>query len=248
MSTAAELRIIFLLWQVTDRGAWKVGSGRENIGMQEYICVTGIILKQTPVGEYDRHISLLTKERGKISAFARGARKPANRLAAATNPFSFGTFKLYEGKNSYTVVEADIQNYFEELRTDYIGAYYGMYFAEVADFYTRENNDEREMMKLLYQTLRALCAPSLPDPLIRCIYECKAIAVNGEFPGPPADEKLEESTVYALQYIASSPIEKLYTFNVTETVLKQLQQVSARYMKRFVGREFKSLEVLQTLC
>lgn len=248
MSTAAELRIIFLLWQVTDRGAWKAGSGRENIGMQEYICVTGIILKQTPVGEYDRHISLLTKERGKISAFARGARKPANRLAAATNPFSFGTFKLYEGKNSYTVVEADIQNYFEELRTDYIGAYYGMYFAEVADYYTRENNDEREMMKLLYQTLRALCAPSLPDPLIRCIYECKAIAVNGEFPGPPADEKLEESTVYALQYIASSPIEKLYTFNVTETVLKQLQQVSARYMKRFVGREFKSLEVLQTLC
>lgn len=216
--------------------------------MQEYICVTGIILKQTPVGEYDRHISLLTKERGKLSAFARGARKPANRLAAATNPFSFGTFKLYEGKSSYTVVEADIQNYFEELRTDYIGAYYGMYFAEVADFYTRENNDEREMMKLLYQTLRALCAPSLPNPLIRCIYECKAIAVNGEFPGPPADERLEGSTVYALQYIASSSIEKLYTFNVTETVLKQLQQVSTRYMKQFVGREFKSLEVLQTLC
>ena len=111
-----------------------------------------------------------------------------------------------------------------------------------------ENNDDREMMKLLYQTLRALCAPSLPDPLVRCIYECKAIAVNGEFPGPPPDEKLEESTIYALQYIASSPIEKLYTFNVTETVLKQLQQVSARYMKQFVGREFKSLEVLQTLC
>ena len=223
-------------------------TGRENMVMQENICVTGIILKQTPVGEYDRHISLLTKERGKLSAFARGARKPANRLAAATNPFSFGTFKLYEGKSSYTVVDADIQNYFEELRTDYIGAYYGMYFAEIADYYTRENNDEREMMKLLYQTLRALCAPSLPDPLIRCIYECKAIAVNGEFPGPPADGKLEESTVYALQYIASSPIEKLYTFNVTDTVLKQLQQVSEQYMKHFVGRKFKSLEVLQTLC
>ena len=221
---------------------------RENTGMQEYICVTGIILKQTPVGEYDRHISLLTKERGKISAFARGARKPANRLAAATNPFSFGVFKLYEGRNSYTVAEADIQNYFEELRRDYIGACYGMYFAEVADYYTRENNDEREMMKLLYQTLRALCAPSLPNPLIRCVYECKAIAVSGEFPGPPGDEPLEESTVYALQYIASSPIEKLYTFNVTESVLRQLQRVSARYMKQFVGKEFKSLEVLKTLC
>ena len=216
--------------------------------MQEYISVTGIILKQTPVGEYDRHISLLTKERGKISAFARGARKPSNRLAAATNPFAFGVFKLYEGKDSYTVAEADIKNYFEELRTDYIGACYGMYFAEIADFYTRENNDEREMMKLLYQTLRALCAPALPNPLIRCIYECRTIAVNGEFPGVPTDRKLEESTAYALQYIASSSIEKLYTFNVTDTVLKELQQIAAQYMKRFVGREFKSLEVLQTLC
>ena len=216
--------------------------------MQEYIWVTGIILKQTPVGEYDRHISLLTKERGKLSAFARGARRPGSRLAAATNPFAFGTFKLYEGKNSYTVAEADIQNYFEELREDYIGACYGMYFAEVTDYYTRENNDEREMLKLLYQTLRALCAESLSNPLVRCVFECRAIAVNGEFPGPPADRKLEESTVYSLQYIVSSPIEKLYTFAVKESVLEELKQVASDYMKRFVGREFKSLEVLQTLC
>ncbi len=216
--------------------------------MQEHICVTGIVLKQSPVGEYDRHISLLTKERGKISAFARGARRPGSRLAAAAAPFSFGSFRLYEGRSSYTLVEADIQNYFEELRADYVGACYGMYFVEVTDFYTRENNDEREMMKLLYQSLRALGARSLPKPLVRCIFECRAIAVNGEFPGPPAGEELEESTVYALQYIAASPIEKLYTFTVRESVLEELKAVSAGYMKRFVGREFKSLEVLKTLC
>ena len=216
--------------------------------MQEYIWVTGIILKQSPVGEYDRHISLLTKERGKLSAFARGARKPGNRLTAATNPFAFGTFKLYEGKNSYTITEAEIQNYFEDLREDYIGACYGLYFAEVTDYYTRENNDEREMLKLLYQSLRALCARSLPNSLVRCVFECKAIAVNGEFPGPPTGRELEESTVFCLQYIANSPVEKLYTFVVKESVLEELKQVAAEYMKRFVGREFKSLEVLQTLC
>ncbi|MCM1056736.1 MAG: DNA repair protein RecO [Firmicutes bacterium] len=216
--------------------------------MQEYIIVTGIVLKQSPVGEYDRHISILTRERGKLSAFARGARRPGNKLAAAAAPFSFGRFKLYEGKNSYTLAEADIQNYFEELRTDYEGACYGMYFAEVADYYTRENNDEREMMKLLYQSLRALCADSLPNPLVQCIFECKAIAINGEFPGPPADRRLEESTIYALQYIAASPVEKLYTFAVTDSVLAQLRQVAGDYMKKIVGHTFKSLEVLQTLC
>lgn len=207
-----------------------------------------MILKQTPVGEYDRLIVLLTKERGKLSVFARGARKSGNRLTAATNPFSFGRFKLYEGRNSYTLAEADIQNYFEELRKDYIGACYGMYFAEVADYYTRENNDDKEMLKLLYQSLRALSASALPNPLVRCVFECKAIAVNGEFPGPPQDEQLEESTVYALRYIAESPVEKLYTFTVTEKVLNELESVAARYMKRFVGHNFKSLEVLQTLC
>lgn len=216
--------------------------------MQEHIWVMGIVIKTFPVGEYDRGVILLTRERGKISAFARGARKAGNRLAAATGSFAFGSFKLYEGRSSYTLAEADIQKFFEELRTDYVGACYGMYFAEVAEWYTRENNDEREMLKLLYQSLRALCAASLPNALVRCVFECRALAVNGEFPGPPADAELDPSTVYALRYIAESPIEKLYTFTVTEPVLRQLQQVAGDYMKKFVGRDFKSLDVLKTLC
>ena len=76
--------------------------------MQESLYVTGIVLKQTPFGEYDRIVSLLTREKGKITAFARGARKPGNRLAAATNPFAFGTFRLYEGRTSYTISEASV--------------------------------------------------------------------------------------------------------------------------------------------
>ncbi len=216
--------------------------------MQEFVCVTGMILKQTAVGEYDRRICLLTKEKGKISAFAKGARKPGNRLAAATNPFSFGNFKLYAGRNSYTVSEAEIQNYFEDLMTDYEGAYYGMYFAEVADYYTRENNDERQMLKLLYQSLKALSAPALSNRLIKCIYELKAIAVNGEFPGVPADRVLSESTIYTIQYIAASTIEKLYTFTVNDIVMEELQSVAEQYRKRFMEHDFKSLEILKTLC
>ncbi len=213
--------------------------------MQDFIQVTGIILKQSPIGEYDRRICLLTKEKGKISAFVRGSRKPGSRLSSATNPFSFGVFKLYDGKNAYNVAEADIQNYFEELRTDYIGAYYGMYFAEIADYYTRENNDEREMMKLLYQSLRALCVPALSRELVRYIFEIKSIVVNGEFPGLPADTTgLEDSTIYALNYIVESSVEKLYTFTVSESVLFQLKGLAELYCDRVFDREFKSLEIL----
>ena len=81
--------------------------------MQDFIMVTGMVLSQTPVGEYDRRVCILTKERGKISAFAKGARRPGSRFMAATGPFSFGQFKLYEGKNAYNVAEVNISQYFE---------------------------------------------------------------------------------------------------------------------------------------
>lgn len=216
--------------------------------MQEPVTVTGMILSQTPIGEYDRRLCILTGERGKISAFAKGARRQNSRLMAATNPFSFGQFKLYEGKSSYNVMEASVSNYFEELRNDYIGAYYGMYFLEIADFYTRENNDEKEMLKLLYQSMRALVHPSFSDRLVRCVYEIKAVAVNGEYPGLPDEAIWDDSTVYAVEYIVSTPVEKLYTFNVTEKVLGELEKIGAIYRRRFMDKEFKSLEILETLC
>lgn len=216
--------------------------------MQEFIFVTGMVLKQSPSGDYDRRVTILTKERGKISAFARGARRQGNRLAAATNSFAFGTFKLYPGRDAYTLSDADIQNYFQELMSDFEGAYYGMYFAEIADYYTRENNDEKQMLLLLYQSLKALTAPSFSRPLVRCVYELKSIAVNGEYPGIPEDRELSDSAAYALDYIGKSSIGKLYTFTVTEPVLVQMQEVAEDYCRRYMRHDFKSLEILKTLC
>lgn len=215
--------------------------------MQEFTQITGMILKAEPIGEYDRRIVILTKETGKISAFARGARKQGSRLLAATNPFCFGEFKTYVGRNSYTVTEAAISNYFEGFREDFEGACYGMYFLELMDYYTRENNDEKEMLKLLYQSLRALLHEGLPNPLVRYIFEMKAMALNGEFPGMPPGEKWYASTEYAVSYIMSSPVEKLYTFTVTAEVLEQLGEIADDYRRRYTDRPFKSLEIVDNL-
>ena len=215
--------------------------------MQDLIEVTGIVLKSLPVGEYDRAVTILTTGKGKISAFARNARKQNNRLMAAASPFCFGTFKLYAGRNSYTVTEAEIGNYFEELRGDLEGACYGTYFLEVADYYARENNDEAEMLKLLYQSLRALLHKKLDNRLVRAVYECKAMAVNGEFPGVPSDRALSESAAYALDFVAAAPVEKLYTFTVTEGVLSELQSVAKEYREKIWGHRFKSLKMLESV-
>lgn len=214
--------------------------------MQELALVTGIILKAEPFGEYDRRIVILTRERGKIAAFAKGARKQGSRLLASTNPFCFGDFKLYEGRTSYSVSEALISNYFSELREDFDGACYGIYFLEVMDYYTRENNDEKEMLKLLYQSLRALVHKGFDNRLVRYIFEIKALAINGEYPGAP-DGQWQESTLYTLTHISQSSVEKLYTFKVTEEVLTELSQIADIYRKRFIDRKFKSLEIIEQI-
>lgn len=215
--------------------------------MQEFTEITGMVLKAEPIGEYDRRVVILTKEKGKISAFAKGSRRPNSKLLAATNPFSFGTFKLYVGRNSYNIMDVSISNYFEGLREDYEGAIYGMYFLEIMDYYTRENNDEKEMLKLLYQSLRALMHERLADPLVRYIFEMKAMVLNGEFPGMPAEGVWEDSTRYAVSYIMNSSIEKLYTFTVTPSVLDQLKKIADDYRNRFMDRTFKSLEIVDNL-
>lgn len=141
-----------------------------------------MVLSTAPIGEYDRRVVILTKEKGKIAAFARGARKPNSPLVGAVNPFSFGEFTIYAGRSSFTIQSARITNYFAELRQDMIGAYYGFYFLEFANYYTKEANDEREMLKLLYQTLKALTNQRIPNRLIRYIFELRALCINGEGP------------------------------------------------------------------
>jgi len=242
------------------------------------ITVTGMVLSSVPIGEYDKRVVILTKERGKIAAFARGTRKVNSPLGGAVMPFSFGEFTVYEGRTSYTMVSASISNYFAELRNDVEGAYYGFYFMDIANYYAREANDETRLLKLLYQTFRALVKPSIPNRLIRCIYELKVISINGEGPqvfgcmvcgnkerpvvfsvkrggllcsecdkGVYDGICLHPSTLYAMQYIIGTPVEKLYTFNVTDEVLEELEFVTRKYMDTYVDKNFKSLEILEQL-
>lgn len=215
--------------------------------MQELVKVTGIILKAEPIGEMDRRIVILTLERGKITAFVRGARKPNSRFVASTNPFTFGNFMLYEGKSSYSLNEVEVKNYFEDLRLDYETAYMGMYFLEIASYYTRENNDERDMLALVYQSLRALMHDSLDNKLVRAIYEIKSVVINGEFLMPDNNQGYKEATLYAIDYIVKSSIEKLYTFKVTDEVLKELAYIGNNTRHRAMGDSFKSLEVLDSI-
>ena len=215
--------------------------------MVELTTVNGMIIKRSPVGEYDFVVTILTSERGKITAFAKGSRRPGNHLAGSVEPFCFGQFSLYVGRTSYNIQQVNISNYFEYFRQDFTGSLYGMYFLELADYYTRENNDERQVLKLLYQSLRALESDKLDNRLVKCVYEIKSLVVNGEFPGIPTDRTYDGSTAYTLEYIRTSSVEKLFTFAVTDEVLLELEHICDIFRKRFIDRKLNSLEMLSTI-
>ena len=216
--------------------------------MSEPLKLNGMVILAVPSGEYDKRTVILTKERGKITAFARGARRQNSTLLAAANPFAFGTFTLYEGRNAYTLVKAEISNYFTEVREDFEAACYGCYFMEVAEYYTRENLDGGAVLNLLYATLRALTKKKPDNELIRCIFEMKAMVVNGEYPYDVVqDTSLLEATRYALGYVIQSPIQKLYTFTLAPEVFQQFRKVQDHFNRQFIDRDFKSLTILKQL-
>ncbi len=216
--------------------------------MSDTLRLSGMVIQAAPAGDYDKRVVLLTKERGKITAFARGARRPKSALLASTGVFCFGTFEVYEGRSAYTLVRTQISNYFSDLVQDLDGSFYGSYFLELAGYYAQENLDASQMLNLLYVSLRALENPSLPNRLVRYIYEIRLMVQGGEYPQDMAnDPRLLESTRYTISWAISAPLRRLYTFTVTPEVLEELAACQDKVRASTLDRVPKSLELLEML-
>ena len=209
--------------------------------------LTALVLSSTPVGEYDRRVVLLTRERGRIACFARGARRPGSPVMAASLPFCFGTYRIREGRNSNVLVEAKIQTFFEKIRTDMEATCYASYFAEVLRYITRENNDEAALLLLAFQSLRALESGRIGARLIRAVFEIRTLRIEGEFLMPQEADGFSPAAMQAVAHIAESPLKNLYTFAVSDSVLAELEHIAEVSMERSLHHRFESLDILRTL-
>ena len=161
-------------------------------------------------------------------------------------PFAFGDYKAFEGRDSYSLQSARVSRYFEELIQDVEASCYGQYFLEMADYYTRENLDGSAMLLLLYQSLRALLNSRIPNRLVQKIFELKAMVINGEYTQDPPAE-VGGGARYTWEYVVTAPLEKLYTFAVSQEVYEEFADCVDRNKQRYIDRQFRSLEILEAL-
>ena len=217
--------------------------------MNDFIETKGIILRSSNLKEYDKRLQILTSDRGKITVFANGVRRPNSKFLAACSPFSFGEIRIFPGKNAYTLLDFSVKDYFEELRRDFEASCMGMYFLEVADYYCVENGDELKFLKLLYAALKNLekivkKEKEMRLGLARIAFEIKAIEVNGEFPGVPSQLTLSPAAVSALNFFRDEAPEGVFSFKASEQVEEELERAACIYRQDFLKGDFKSLQLL----
>lgn len=232
-----------------------------------------MVLSAMEVGEADKRLVVLTKQLGKITVFAYGAKKPHSQFGAASNPFVCGEFTLRCGRGAYRLSGVKCDNYFRELAMDYDKSCYGFYFLEFASYFTVENMNCTDYLNLLYQSFKALLNKEIPDNLVRYIFELKMFTINGEFPNVfscyKCNENVKEgyfsmnkksivckkcandkefplctSTIYTLQYIIGSDISKLFTFKVSDSVYCEIKKLMDSYRNSMINYNFKSLVFL----
>jgi DNA repair protein RecO (recombination protein O) len=138
------------------------------------------VLRTRSLGEADRLLTLLSPERGKISALAKGARKPRSKLAPL-QLFSLSSLQLAAGKNLDIITQAVIRLPFPALREDVTRFAYASYFAELADAFSQPGEKNRTLFDLTAAALSLLNRGLEPQLLART-FELRLLDISGYAP------------------------------------------------------------------
>jgi DNA repair protein RecO (recombination protein O) len=142
-----------------------------------------VVLRTHPLGEADRIITLLTKERGRIRAVAKGVRRTKSRFGARLEPFMVVDVQCYEGRNLDTVTQAEsIATYGQTIARDYAVYTAATVMVETAEQLTEEHEPSTQQYRLLSGALRSLGGAEHDPALVLDAYLLRSLAVAGWAP------------------------------------------------------------------
>lgn len=145
--------------------------------------LTGVVLRTVDYGESDRVVSLLTAERGLVSAFARGARASRRRFGGA---LELGTLVAAEGRERrgaelLGLESVSVLRAFGGIRADLARIACAGYACDLARGLVRDAEPHPELLALLVEYLGQLDeAPALPTALRA--FELGALGAVGFMP------------------------------------------------------------------
>jgi DNA repair protein RecO (recombination protein O) len=130
--------------------------------------LTAIVLRTVDTGESDRVVTLLSRERGKVSAYARGARVSRRRFGGSLEPFTLVAAEVRErpGRELLDLDSVSPLSAFGGIRGDLARIACAAYAAELARDLVRDHEPHDDLFDLLSAYLSVLDAgPARPAGL-----------------------------------------------------------------------------------
>jgi DNA repair protein RecO (recombination protein O) len=141
--------------------------------------VEAVVLRHADWGEADRLLTLYTRQRGKVRAIAKGARRIRSRKAGHLEPFTRVTLQLAKGRDLLIVTQADTLDPYLALGADLVKTGYASYVIELLDRFTYEDEGENEaLFRLLTESLNRIANQADPWLAIR-YYEVRLLDLLG---------------------------------------------------------------------
>ncbi len=141
----------------------------------------GIIIRTTNYGETNKIVTLYTREWGKIGVMARGAKKPSSRLAAVTQPFTYGYFLVQRSSGLGSLQQGEMISSMRSIREDIFLTAYASYIVDLTDKGTDDRKPNPYLFELVYQSLN-LVNEGFDAEIIVNIFEMKMLNTLGLYP------------------------------------------------------------------
>lgn len=146
------------------------------------IKLNGIVIAENNMGDYDKMLTILTPNYGKISCVAKGARRPQSALLAGTQLFCFGEYLMYKGTNTYHINSCEAIEIFYNLRTDLDKLKYAIHINKIIQDVTEENENCYKILQLFLNTLYTISESDKDKGFILGVFKLRLLCILGFTP------------------------------------------------------------------
>lgn len=141
--------------------------------------ISGVVLSESNMGDFDKMLTILTPNFGKISCVAKGARKPRSALLAGSQIFCFGEYLMYKGTNTYHINSVEPIEVFYNIRTDLDKLNVAVHINKIVQEVTGENQNCFNIMQLLLNTLYVISETDKNLDLVLSIFKLRLLSILG---------------------------------------------------------------------